>query len=163
MINWLKSRGGGGSGAKAVLPDGIKFTGTGATDMNWLSDVDTSRLTTMESMCFSMSNITSVGLFDTSNVVRVTSAFRGCTKLKDVPVFDLSNVNNWAFSDMFNSCPNLSDDSLNNIMGMFLTTTKVSGGSMKLKTIGLTQTQAEKCMTLSNWDAFAAAGWSTGY
>lgn len=29
--------------------------------------------------------------------------------------------------------------------------------------IGLSSAQATTCQTLSNWDAFVAAGWSTGY
>ena len=33
----------------------------------------------------------------------------------------------------------------------------------RLKGIGLTQEQAEKCQTLSNWSDFVAAGWTTGY
>ena len=32
-----------------------------------------------------------------------------------------------------------------------------------LKYIGLTSAQANKCKTLSNYSAFTAAGWTTGY
>ena len=40
--------------------------------------------------------------------------------------------------------------------------TKISSNKT-LKYIGLTQEQANICITLSNYSAFTSAGWTTGY
>lgn len=36
-------------------------------------------------------------------------------------------------------------------------------GIKTLRTLGLTEEQAIKCTTLPNYQAFTAAGWTTGY
>ena len=58
-------------------------------------------------------------------------------------------------------CPKLTDNSLNNILASITLATGVS--TKKLKSLGLSSTQATKCTTLSNWAAAQAAGWTTGY
>ena len=63
---------------------------------------------------------------------------------------------------MFNNCPKLSDNSLNNIMQMCINAVSYTG-TKTLKYIGLSQTQATTCQSLSNWSAFTNAGWTTGY
>lgn len=181
----------GEGGTKAVLPNGIRFSSyTTASDFSWLADVDTSNLTTTEKMFYYCSNIITVPLFDTSNVTDfgemfayntgiVTSPqfdtskansiyymFRGCTNLVNVPILNTANLGNGIanFNMTFFGCPNLSNESLNNILAMCIGAVKITDTNKKtLKYIGLNQTQAETCQTLSNWDAFVEAGWSTGY
>lgn len=181
----------GEGGTKVVLPNGIRFSSyTTASDFSWLADVDTSNLTTTEKMFYYCSKIITVPLFDTSNVTDfgemfayntgiVTSPqfdtskansiyymFRSCTNLVNVPIFNTSNLGNGManFNDTFKGCPNLSNESLNNILAMCIAAVKITGTDKKtLKYIGLSQTQAQTCQTLSNWDDFVAAGWTTGY
>lgn len=63
---------------------------------------------------------------------------------------------------MFKNCTSLSNDSLNNILAM-LTNATAYTGTKTLKYIGLSETQATTCTTLSNWTACETAGWTTGY
>ena len=64
--------------------------------------------------------------------------------------------------DMFYNCMGLSDDSLNNILTMCINATSYTS-TKTLKYIGLASALATKCTTLSNYEAFTAAGWTTGY
>ena len=66
--------------------------------------------------------------------------------------------------NMFKGCNNLSNESLNNILQMCINATRITYAAYKkLSYIGLTQEQAERCQSLSNYEAFIAAGWVTGY
>lgn len=89
-----------------------------------------------------------------------TNMFKDSEQLQDVEVYDLSSATN--LNGMFTNCSNLSNESLNNIMEMLIGATSYSG-TKTLKNIGLSSSQATTCQSLSNWDAFVAAGWSTGY
>ena len=65
---------------------------------------------------------------------------------------------------MFLNCPNLSNESLNNILEMCTTAVKITyANSKKLSNLGLNSSQANICKTLSNYNAFRNAGWTTGY
>ena len=100
-----------------------------------------------------------IPLLDTSNVTNMNSMFGNCKKLTTIPLLNTSNVTN--MNSMFQFCPNLSDESLNNILAMCTNAVKVTNKT--LSQIGLTRDQATKCTTLSNYSAFTAAGWTTGY
>ena len=63
---------------------------------------------------------------------------------------------------MFYNCPSLSNESLNNILAMCTNATSYSD-TKTLKIMQLTQQQAQICTTLSNYQAFVNAGWTTGY
>ena len=62
-------------------------------------------VTTMSSMFRNCYSLTSVPLFDTSNVWNMSSMFRDCYSLTSVPLFDTSNVGN--MSNMFYCCYSL--------------------------------------------------------
>lgn len=94
-------------------------------------------------------------------VKTIKRMFYNCDELVNVPVFNFPNVTN--MSEMFNRCPNLSDDSLNNILQICINATSMASNNKKLFYIGLSEEQATKCTTLSNYSAFTAAGWTTGY
>ena len=65
---------------------------------------------------------------------------------------------------MFSLCSSLTNESLNNIMQTCINLTHLGSTQTKtLNKIGLSQNQATICETLSNWDAFIAAGWTSGY
>ena len=65
-------------------------------------------------------------------------------------------------SNMFKYCPNLSNESLNNILAMCTNAIKITSNKT-LKYIGLTNEQAATCQGLSNYNTFISAGWTTGY
>lgn len=174
---------------KPVLPDGIKFYNSGCSDMSWLTEVDTSQLTNIGNMFASCLALIYVPTFDTSNVTSAGAVFNAsynletlpslelskvtycenfansCSKLKNVPVYNLKSMTNArSMRYMFTSCPNLTNESLNNIMATCISTNITTYPIFKtLNNLGLTSAQATKCQSLSNWAAFVAAGWSSGY
>ena len=87
--------------------------------------------------------------------------FSGCTNLEEVPVLDISQATTVVI--MFKNCTKLSDNSLNNILATCISATKLRNNVKTLSVIGLTSEQANRCKTLSNYSAFTAAGWTTGY
>lgn len=125
---------------------------------------DTSSCQNMQRMFMYCSALTSVPLFDTSSVTMFLYMFSGCTNLTTVPQFDTSSVTGSNMQNMFQNCTSLSNESLNNILAMCINATLITNANyMTLSYIGLTSGQAATCEDLSNWDAFVAAGWTSGY
>jgi len=117
--------------------------------------------------CTSLTSVT-LNEFDTDHFTNMYDLFRGCTNLVDIPVFTTSHFtgssNLDAWDRCFENCPNLSNQSLNNIMQMSINMTNLQYARSKtLKKWGLTKEQAQICTTLSNYQAFINAGWTTGY
>lgn len=121
---------------------------------------DTSEVTTMFSMFESCTKLKAIPQIDTQNVDSTFVMFRDCSNLEDVPVLNTAKVT--TILNMFTGCSSLSNDSLNNIMQMCIGAIKYTG-TKTLKEIGLTSAQATTCQSLSNYQAFLDAGWSTGY
>ena len=121
--------------------------------------LNTSKVTSMGSMFSYSDKLTEIPLLNTSKVTNMTSMFAYCTNLTTIPLLDTSNVTN--MSGMFGSCSSLSDESLNNILAMCTNAVKVTNKT--LSQISLTPDQATRCQSLSNYEAFTAAGWTTGY
>ena len=119
----------------------------------------TSNVTSMQSMFYNCSGLTSIPLFNTGNVANMQEMVSNCGNLTTIPLLNTSNVTN--MTNMFNMCSLLSNDSLNNILAMCINSAITSNKT--LKKIGLSSAQATTCQSLSNWDAFVAAGWTTGY
>lgn len=124
---------------------------------------DTSNVKTMYTMFYHCQKIKKIPQFDTSSVTNITSMCNGCKELVDVPILNTSSLTATGMRTVFTNCPNLSNESLNNIMRMCINATGVSASNKKLSTIGLSSAQATTCQSLSNWDTFVSAGWSTGY
>ena len=122
--------------------------------------LDTSSVTNMSSMFNSCKSLTTISLLNTSSVTDMSSMFRYCTLLTTIPLLDTSSVT--SMSSMFLSCPSLSNDSLNNLLQMCINAVTFKS-TKSLRYIGLSQEQAQKCTTLSNYQAFLEAGWTTGY
>ena len=82
-----------------------------------LSNFDTSNVTTMQSMLKNCSSLTSLDLsnFDTSNVTNMESMFNGCSKLTslDLSNFDISKVTH--MYGMLKSCSSLTSLDLSNL------------------------------------------------
>ena len=132
----------------------------GCTSLLEVPALDTSNVTNMYSTFEGCQSITSIPAFNTSNVTNMRRCFFYCYKLVDLPILNTSKVTD--VQEMFASCNSLSDESLNNILVMCANATSYTG-TKTLKYIGLSQEQATKCTTLSNYSAFTSAGWTTGY
>lgn len=132
----------------------------GCTNLTEIPLLNTSSVTNMQYMFRNCTNLTTIPLLDTSNVTTMYGTFNSCTSLTTIPLLDTSNVT--SIQDMFYNCPSLSEESLNNILAMCASATSYTG-TKTLAAIGLSEEQATKCTTLSNYSAFTSAGWTTGY
>ena len=128
------------------------------TNLTSIPQLNTSSVTNMQGMVSGCTLLTSIPLLDTNSVTSMYGMFYNCTNLTSIPQLNTSSVT--IMQGMFYNCTSLSNESLNNILYMCVhsaTTTKT------LKYIGLTQEQANICTTLSNYQDFVNAGWTTGY
>ena len=107
-----------------------------------------------------MSNLKTVLGIDAPIATNVNQIFRTCNSLEHILSINLPNITN--IDSMFQYCGKLSNASLDNILDMCVKATKVTENKT-LKYIGLTSSQATKCQSLSNYQAFIDAGWTTGY
>lgn len=131
------------------------------SDMKQLVEisVDTSNCVSFASFFSGCSSLETLPQINTSNGNEFTYFCANCTNLKNVPVLDIRNsFGTGGIMGLFNNCPSLTNDSLNNIMQSL-----VNASVSTLKNIGFSETQAQTCTTLSNWQALADAGWITGY
>lgn len=177
----------GGSSFKVV--NGMRFTDSTLTEF---PDLDTSEVTDMNLMFNNCSNLvitpnmndtSNVTIFtkafynnthietarsiDTSSATKMDDMFSGCSSLVNVPVYSLASMPSWSSNNpilaMFYNCPNLSNDSLNNILAMCATGSQIVRAQKTLRLLGLSSAQATTCTGLSNWASAQTAGWSTGY
>ena len=132
----------------------------GCTSLTTIPLLNTSAVTSMRNMFYGCTSLTTIPQLDTSAVTSMRNMFSGCTSLTTISQLDTSKVT--SMMNMFNSCTSLSNDSLNNILAMLTNATSYNGTKTS-KYIGLSETQATTCTTLSNWAACEAAGWTTGY
>ena len=124
---------------------------------------DTSSVTNADKMFKGCESLLSVPQFDFSNTYGLNRMFSGCTALTTIPQFNTPKLSNsGGLAEFVLNCPNLTDDSLNNILGM-ITTLPEYYPTKNLKHMGLSEEQVQKCTTLSNWSACESAGWTTGY
>ena len=124
-----------------------------------IGNIDTSNIIDMTNM-FSGSQITEIPLLNTQNVTDMSNMFVGCLALTTVPLLNTQNVTN--MDGMFFSCPELTNESLNNVLKMCINAVEITSNKT-LRYIGLSQEQATTCATLSNYQDFLNAGWTTGY
>ena len=144
----------------------MKSAFSGCQNLKTVPLLDTSNVKDMLLMFHNCLNLVSVPKFNTSKVVTFGAMFSYCSNLVDVPVFDTSNATDLHMYKngitQAPSCPKLSNESLNNTLLMCINAIKYTK-TKTLKEIGLTESQATVCKTLSNYSAFTAAGWTTGY
>ena len=105
-------------------------------------------------------NLLDFPLINTSNVTNMDRCFLSCNNLKDLPVLNTNNVTD--FTQTFSGCNSLTNESLNNIMQMCIGATSYVG-TKTLRQLGISSAQATTCQSLSNYQAFLDAGWTTGY
>lgn len=152
------------------INDDLVFSGTtaqykfdGCSSLEYIKSIDTSNVTNMQYMFRNCSKLKTIPVLDTSKVTTMIRMFQDCTSLITIPVLDTSKVTHPY--NMFLNCSNLSDESLNNILAMCINAIAyiALGANLTLKYIGLTSEQVTRCQSLSNYEAFIAAGWVTGY
>ena len=140
------------------------FQGVHTTTLN-LADWNTSNLVNTANMFSYMNSMISLycNNWNTSKLTQAYKTFCHQPNLVTLNIanWNLANVTNTA--QMFASCNNLSDESLNGILGVLTTVNKLSSSFRTLKNIGFTSDQAALCTTLSNWTNCEIIGWSTGY
>lgn len=142
--------------------DDFSYMFSGNTNLLELRSVDSSNAYNFKYTFSGCSKLVTVNAIDTGKGREFNYCFQNCVKLENLPVLDFSSMTNNI--DMFSSCPLLTNQSLNNILNAIAHGTSITNNVWKtLKRMGLTSTQATTCQSLSNWDAFVAAGWSTGY
>lgn len=122
--------------------------------------LDTSQLTNCGGLFQNSQNLISVPMLDISNATDIAYMFGDCTNLIYIPVLNTSKVVDMLGT--FTRCPKLSDKSLNNILQMCINASNYRENKT-LEYLGLSEEQATKCTTLSNYEAFTEAGWTTGY
>lgn len=98
---------------------------------------------------------------DVTKAESMASMFDGCTALVNVPVYNIPRVGtgSGAMTYAFRNCPNLSNESLNNILATCISATRMLSSDKALEILGLSSEQMEVCTTLSNYQAFLDAGW----
>lgn len=124
---------------------------------------NTENVELMSSLANGNTGLKRINLFNTKKVYAMGSAFSGCTSLEDIPQYDTSGLKTTGLQYVFSNCPNLTDESLNNILVMCMNAVGLNSGEKTLKYTGLSSAQATRCQSLSNWQAFVDAGWKTGY
>ena len=139
----------------------MHFMFADCANLTTIPELNTSKVTNMGYMFRHCTNLTTIPELNTSKVTDMAYMFYGCTNLTTVPLLDISSVTYMSF--MFANCTSLSEESLNNILAMCINATSYTTNTKTLKQLGLTSEQATKCTTLSNYSAFTAAGWTTGY
>jgi hypothetical protein len=109
------------------------------------------------------SSLVEIPLLDTSNLITMNSMFKYCSSLINVPVLNTSGIKGSSgLGSIFRYCDSLNDTSLNNIMQMCINAINYPG-TKTLSYIGLSEAQATRCQSLSNYQALIEAGWTTGY
>lgn len=158
----------------------------GNTEMIEAPFFDTSNVTSMNTMFYGCTNLTKVPKYNTSKVTSMGQMFMGCSNLVDFPEFDTTNITGMpnicmycsklenfpvlnvpkvtSLLNILSGCDSLTDESLNNILQMCIGAVKITNSNYKrLRSLGLSEEQTERCKTLSNYQAFLDAGWITGY
>lgn len=133
--------------------------------LKYIPNIDTGNATSLWMTFAGCETITTIPQLNTSKVTDMRDTFGGCINLIDIPVLDTSSVTqfgSWRYGSTFGNCSSLSNNSLNNILQMCINAVNYTG-TKTLKYLGLTEAQATTCTGLSNYAAFTAAGWTTGY
>lgn len=138
----------------------LQETFSNCTSLTAIPQMDTSNVTSLQATFNRCYAITELPQMNTSKVTTMYQMCYNCSNLVTVPLLDTSSLNGTSTTGMveaFMYCPNLSDESLNNIMMMCINAKNIKSS---LAYLGLTATQIAKCKTLSNYQAFLDAGWT---
>lgn len=126
-----------------------------------IGEIDISECTIMTYGFYSMRSLVTFPYMDFSHVVDASYLFARDSSLVNIPELNFQSVTGTYNYNMFQNCSSLSNESLNNILKTCTTMTQVT--NKNLQYMGITSAQATTCQSLSNWNAFVSAGWTTGY
>lgn len=162
-------------------------------DLSWLDTSNITDMSNMFYSCNKLTTLIDVSNFNTSNVTNMENMFRRgdvmfsnldvsnwnvskvttTTYMFDNTVFnqwstiDFSNWNLASVTDMSymfqNSLAQSSDKTLNSILKMCTTAVNLNTNNKKLSYLGINSSVANRATTLSNYQEFLDAGWTTGY
>ena len=134
-----------------TLPSSISFSSkSGLVSLSYL---DTSNVTTMGSMFYNCSNLTSIDVssFNTSKVTTMNYMFNGCNKLTtlDLSSFNTSNVT--YMNNMFYNCKNLTTINLSNFNTSKVTNmSDMFNGCNKLTTLDISNFNTSKVTNIDS-------------
>lgn len=103
-----------------------------------------------------------VSMITNDKITNFYNCFYNLTSLEELDLSKVNSYNVTSMSNMFYNCYSLNNNSLNSILDFCARAVSYTG-TKTLRYLGLSQTQATTCQSLSNWNKFAAAGWTTGY
>ena len=135
----------------------------GLTNLKEIGDITFPYIKNAQGLFYNCQQLNKIGTLDFSAglLTNMQEMFWNCPVLEYIPIFDTSKVT--TFYNAFKNCISLNDEALNNILYM-LTNSGVTIASYKtLAHTSLTSAQATRCQSLSNYQAFIDAGWTTGY
>ena len=138
----------------------INFTG-----LTTVQNLNTTNVTNFKYCFHNCKSLITAPVMDMTEGKEFLACFYGCHNLQNVPVYSPSSydlTNGSKLQSMFTGCDSLTNESLNNILQMCINARHITKNKT-LSNLGLSETQASTCQTLSNWDAFIAAGWTSGY
>lgn len=117
----------------------------------------------MDGICTNCTSLETFEMDNTSSVKNANSLFSGCISLKTVPYLSIKPSMSTYIQNMYSNCEALTDESLNTILLACANSGYTNATYKKLKYIGFSETMATRCQSLSNWQTFVNAGWTTGY
>lgn len=150
-----------------IIPDGMSasYLFADCSRITQAPMIDTTGITHYACTFQNCKSLETAPNYDLHDAYELQSMFRGCTALKNVPLYDTSNINTSAgFTYMFYGCPNLTNQSLNNILQMCINATRYHG-IKKLTELGIYVGDGypytdEQIRNLPNYTQFWQAGWS---
>jgi len=139
-------------------PTTISYLCYNCYKLKQLPEMDTSKATSFSYVFYNCKSIETLPSYNTAKASNFGYMCSGCTSLKNVPVLSFTLATN--LGGIFQNCPNLTDESLNNIMQSCINGSRITSSQKTLTSLGLDADQRARCATLSNWTAFTNAGWS---
>lgn len=131
------------------------------TDLVYMPTVDTSSAQITSSMFRYCSKLVSVAPLNLENSTTVNQMFMGDSLLEDLPYFNLPKATN--ASGFIQSCNNLTDESLDNVLKTCISMTLYEGTKTFKTLTNNTYYTAERLQALPHYQNFIDAGWTIGY
>ena len=145
--------------AKNITGQMTLFCGN-CTSLKNITLKNTGKATDFSSAFSGCSSLETAPDIDTTSVTRFYMMYANCTNLKHFKAFHFNTTGDgtgYVNQRMFENCPNLTDESLNNILLMCANSPLMP--NKQFSNLGLSSTQIEKCKTLSNYQSAVATGW----
>jgi len=138
---------------------------SGCISLQTIPLIDTSSVTNTASMFYGCSSLKEISAIDISNSKSMNAMFNGCLALTTVPQLNAGKVTGTtSFVGAFSKCPNLTDESLDNILKTCISATSYNGTKTLAKlSFDSTNYPASRIQALPHYQDFLDAGWTIGY